>query len=118
MAKRQLKQLTFHSFSESLTKKKRDSVEDKEASGQMDSSGECSLYRQVGHDGCDYDSEESDSESEMTLTVTMLVLMKILIALLTTATTLTQDVFGIIQLILTSIILIHRSQLLISSHQC
>ena len=63
MVKQQLKQLTFHS----LTKKKRDNVEGKEASGQTDyQSGECSLY---GHDSCYRDESDSESDSDSTNTL-------------------------------------------------
>ena len=56
--KRQLKQLSFDDL---LPKKKRDSVEGKEASWHMDHFGECSLNV---HDSSDCSDEASDSESD------------------------------------------------------
>ena len=59
-AKRQLKQLII-SFDDLLPKKKRDSVEGKEASWHTDHFGECSLNV---HDSSDCSDEPSDSESD------------------------------------------------------
>ena len=88
MLKRQLIQLTFHSFDDLLPKKKSDDVESKE---KMDHSGEWNFY---GHDNCYCSDEladtESDSESNDNPYITMLVLMMILTAIQTTPTMLTQ----------------------------
>ena len=68
MAKRQLKQLTFDYFDDLMPKKK---CNDVEGSGQMDCSGECSLYerdrRSDRRDSSEDSDPESDSESNDTI---------------------------------------------------